>query len=72
MPEEMRTIKCGNCGKEAHGVYSTVSMQASYIAGFYSVSEGSIWHRYRQGEESFLCKPCLHLRMRDERRSMQP
>lgn len=72
MPEEMRTIKCSECGKEAHGVYSTVSMQASYIAGYYSVKLDSPWHRYAQGDESFLCKTCLHTRMRDERRSLLP
>lgn len=72
MPEEMNTIQCSECGKQAHGVYSTVSMKSSYIAGFYSVSDDSPWHRYGQDGESFLCKTCLHMRMRDERRSLLP
>lgn len=72
MPEEMSTIKCSQCGKQAHGVYSTTAMSSAYIAGFYSVAKGTPWHRYGNAGDKFLCKACLHIRMRDERRSIQP
>lgn len=73
MPEEMQLIECGNCHKQAHGLYSTAATRMDYIAGFYNVKSGSAWHRYQANkQEAFLCKPCLHTRMREERRSLLP
>lgn len=72
MPEEMQLIQCGKCHKQAHGLYSPAAMNSAYIAGFYSVARGTPWHRYGQEGEKFLCKACLHDRMREERRDMLP
>lgn len=73
MPEEMSTIECGNCHKKAHGIYSAASEHAAYIAGFYRVKgDDSPYHRYGVEGESFLCRACLHDRIREERRDFRP
>lgn len=51
---EAITITCSRCGNVFEG-----HRDENFTAGYYSVFEGTCWHRFAREGETELCEPCM-------------